>query len=211
MYSKSSTPTEKPSERRQVNRAKILAAATLEFGKDGVKGAKVDAIAASSGLTKRTLYKHFANKEAIFTGLLDDFIAGMDRLAAITYLPDKAFEDQLRQLIEAYVAAYYDDDYLKQARVITCEVMKGRQITEEQLANCEVWKDHLSWWLERAKEDRHLASAFAAKEIATQFFEMIKAETFYPLLYGVKANNAENRALSVTRLTAQFREFYQAA
>lgn len=204
----STAPAEKKTDRRQVNRAKILAAATLEFGKDGVKGAKVDAIAASSGLTKRTLYKHFANKEAIFTGLLDDFIKGLDRLAVITYLPGKAFEDQLRQLIHAYVEAYYDEDFLKQARVITCELMKGRKISDEQIANCAMWKEHLSWWIDQAKEDRYLSSAFAAGEIATQFYEMIKAETFYPLLYGVKANTAENRASSVSRLTALFREFY---
>lgn len=203
--------SEQKLDRLKINRAKILAAATLEFSKDGVKGAKVDTIAASSGLSKRTLYKHFTNKEAIFNGILDDFIASMDHFAAISYVPDRAFDNQLRSLIEVFIQAFYDEDYLQQARVITCEILKGRQISEERMASCNVWKDHLSWWITRAREDQHLSSTFPSEEIAVQFFEIMKAETFYPLLYRAKANTDENREQSIDRLTTQFREYYASA
>lgn len=202
-------PQPKP-KRSEVNRAKIIAAATLEFGKDGVKGAKVDAIAASSGLTKRTLYKYFDNKEAIFTELLADFLAELNTLVAVTYDPGEEFDPQLKALIKTYVAANYNDDYIGKARVITCELIKGRPITAEQLRQYEAWQVKLSMWMEHARNDGKLTTRFSPLEIAVQFYSMVKAETFYPLVHGLKANTEDNRELSEARLWGLFTAFYLA-
>ena len=47
-------------------RAAILDAATDVFLKGGYLGTNVDAIAAVSGVSKQTVYKHFGSKEALF-------------------------------------------------------------------------------------------------------------------------------------------------
>lgn len=53
-------------------RARILAAAKLEFAKSGLGGARVDVIAARAQANKRMLYHYFGNKEALFRITLED-------------------------------------------------------------------------------------------------------------------------------------------
>jgi len=52
-------------------RARILAAATKEFARYGLGGARVDRIAAEADTNKRMLYYYFGNKEALFLAVLE--------------------------------------------------------------------------------------------------------------------------------------------
>jgi len=60
-------------------RAKILAAATRLFAREGYEGASMSAIASAAGTTKPVLYDHFNSKDALFETLLcsirDDLLA----------------------------------------------------------------------------------------------------------------------------------------
>ena len=75
----SASPRPAPPKRRQFaltrdrgdNRAGILAAATAEFARHGLAGARVDRIAAAAGTNKRMLYYYFGNKEALFSAVLE--------------------------------------------------------------------------------------------------------------------------------------------
>ena len=51
-------------------RAAILSAATDVFLQGGYLGTNVDAIAAGSGVSKQTVYKHFGSKEALFVEIV---------------------------------------------------------------------------------------------------------------------------------------------
>ncbi|MEI7601207.1 MAG: TetR/AcrR family transcriptional regulator [Aestuariivirga sp.] len=61
-------------------RARILAAAKVEFARKGLGGARVDDIAARAKVNKRMLYHYFGNKEDLFRITLEDAYAGI-RLA----------------------------------------------------------------------------------------------------------------------------------
>ena len=56
-------------------RDRIIAAANKLFYSDGIKGVSVDAVAAQAGVTKRTLYYHFASKDDLVTA----YLAGRDQ------------------------------------------------------------------------------------------------------------------------------------
>jgi AcrR family transcriptional regulator len=53
-------------------RKRILAAAKHEFAKNGLGGARIDAIAARARTNKRMLYHYFGNKDDLFTRTLED-------------------------------------------------------------------------------------------------------------------------------------------
>jgi AcrR family transcriptional regulator len=52
-------------------RDRITAAAAKLFYEQGVKSVSVDAVAAKAGITKRTLYYHFASKDDLVSAYLD--------------------------------------------------------------------------------------------------------------------------------------------
>jgi AcrR family transcriptional regulator len=56
----------------EATRARILAAAKVEFAKKGLGGARVDDIAARAKANKRMLYHYFGNKDALFRITLED-------------------------------------------------------------------------------------------------------------------------------------------
>jgi TetR/AcrR family transcriptional regulator len=90
--------------RPEQSRAAILKAAVAEFAREGVAGARMDAIAHSAGLNKALLYYYFKDKEALYEAVLDEVFVGVReaiRNALSQQLPPP---DRLR----AYVHAHFD-------------------------------------------------------------------------------------------------------
>lgn len=57
-------------EKSELTKDRILDAAEEEFSEKGFYGARVDAIAAASGINKRMIYAHFESKENLYTKVL---------------------------------------------------------------------------------------------------------------------------------------------
>ena len=53
------------------NQERILKAATAEFARHGLGGARVDRIAERAGANKRMLYYYYGNKEALFLAVME--------------------------------------------------------------------------------------------------------------------------------------------
>ena len=58
-----------PTARQVLKRRIILRGAKAVFLSRGFAGANMDAVAAKAGVSKMTLYRHFASKEALFAGV----------------------------------------------------------------------------------------------------------------------------------------------
>jgi AcrR family transcriptional regulator len=54
-----------------VRRAQLLDVARRVFGRDGYRGASMEAIAEAAGVTKPVLYQHFNSKHALYASLLE--------------------------------------------------------------------------------------------------------------------------------------------
>ena len=57
------------------SRAAVVAAARTLFLRNGYAGTTMEQIAAEAGLTKRTLYNNYGDKEALFTQIVSDVLA----------------------------------------------------------------------------------------------------------------------------------------
>jgi AcrR family transcriptional regulator len=55
----------------ELTRRRILAAATVEFGRKGLGGGRVDEIARRSKSNQRMIYHYFGSKDALFTAVLE--------------------------------------------------------------------------------------------------------------------------------------------
>src|SRR5437899_3143881 len=90
--------------RPEESRAAILRAAVGEFAREGVAGARTDAIAKSAGVNKALLYYYFKDKEAIYQAVLDQVFRGV-RTAIHNALAQNL---PPRERLMAYVGAHFD-------------------------------------------------------------------------------------------------------
>lgn len=99
--------TKLTAERRRLTgeerRATIVEAAGRLFGERGYDGARLDQIATAAGVTKPILYRHFADKQALYMALLErhrDDLGGF--LAA--FPGEGSDEERLRAVVELWVS-----------------------------------------------------------------------------------------------------------
>jgi AcrR family transcriptional regulator len=80
-------------------RASILAAATQEFTAHGLNGARVDEIAARSGVNKRMIYYYFGDKNGLYLAVLEDIYADIRNAEIRLHLADRDPVDAMRELV----------------------------------------------------------------------------------------------------------------
>ena len=88
------------------NQERILKAATGEFARFGLGGARVDRIAARAGANKRMLYYYYGNKEDLFLAVLEAAYAQIRSAEQSLHLADLDPEEGIRRLIE-FTWRYY--------------------------------------------------------------------------------------------------------
>src|SRR5690349_21460422 len=87
-----------PEERRKL----IVEAAGRLFGEHGYEGARLDAVAAAAGVTKPVLYRHFADKTALYLALLERHRTDLGSFAG-AIPPDGPLEARLRAVLEVWL------------------------------------------------------------------------------------------------------------
>src|SRR5712671_909014 len=69
----------------------LVAAARAEFGRRGLRGARIEDITAACGLSKGAFYLHFESKEALFQQLVEAFTAEISRSGDARHQQMRAF------------------------------------------------------------------------------------------------------------------------
>ena len=109
--------------RPEESRNAILQAALREFSREGIAGARTDAIARAARVNKALLYYYFKDKDALYAAVLDHVFAGL--LQAVNQVFDSDLSPKEKFL--AYVGAHFD--YIaSQAyapRIVQAEMMRG--------------------------------------------------------------------------------------
>ena len=115
--------------RRDESRAKILAAAEQLFARDGLAGARTDAIAAAAGVNKALLYYYFKSKEQLYEAVLETHLRDFNEQAlVILNAPGSA-----RALLLHYVELHFDfiAERKRHACLFQQLMMKGGKPTEK--------------------------------------------------------------------------------
>ncbi len=89
-------------------RARILAAATREFSRHGLGGARVDRIAERAGANKRMLYYYFGDKDALFLAVLEQTYEDIRCAEQELHLLDASPVEGVVRLVE-FTWRYYLD------------------------------------------------------------------------------------------------------
>lgn len=128
MYLEASSSAEIGEERRSVRkRNAILTAARTVFLRNGYLGTSVDEIAALAAVSKQTVYKHFADKERLFTEIVTTTVneASDQVYNEVFSLQDSGdIEADLRDLARRQLALVIQPHILQLRRLVIGEVAR---------------------------------------------------------------------------------------
>lgn len=99
----------------------IIAAATAVFLSKGYDGASMDRIAATAGVSKQTVYKHFADKDRLFAEIVratTDQIDGLMRLVGETLANGGDLDKDLSELARRFLTALMQPKVLRLRRLV---------------------------------------------------------------------------------------------
>ena len=115
-------------------REDILRAAIDEFRGSGFEATSMDRIAASAGVSKRTVYNHFPSKEVLFAEIMLQLWERSMAQVDLAYRADQPLRDQLRQLLRQKLDMLADTSFIDLARVAIAETIHSPERARDMVA-----------------------------------------------------------------------------
>ncbi|WP_339430905.1 TetR/AcrR family transcriptional regulator [Pseudomonas sp. EA_65y_Pfl2_P78] len=160
-------------------REAIIQAAIAEFRANGFEITSMDKIAATAGVSKRTVYNHFLSKEALFAEIFNQLWARISDEPSVIYRPDQPLSDQLRQILQAKVQMMADENFLTLARVAIAATVHSPERAQNMVERMGEHEGSLTVWIRAAQADGRLKPV--DPEFAThQVQGLLKAFGFWP-------------------------------
>lgn len=105
-------------ERSLATRERIVAAAEWAFAEKGYEGARIADIAARAGCSVGAVYFRFADKDALFLAIVEDFRASVrERLPLLAAMPCATADEFLNHFVTALITRFRDHRGLTRAIV----------------------------------------------------------------------------------------------
>ncbi|QHC97220.1 TetR family transcriptional regulator [Pseudomonas sp. R84] len=160
-------------------REAIIQAAIAEFRAHGFEITSMDKIAATAGVSKRTVYNHFPSKEELFAEILNQLWARISAEQSVTYNRDQPLREQLRQMLQAKVQLMADENFLTLARVAIAATIHSPERAQNMIERMGEREEALTVWIRAAQADGRLKAVdpeFAAHQVQG----LLKTFGFWP-------------------------------
>ncbi|MCQ3830849.1 TetR/AcrR family transcriptional regulator [Microbulbifer elongatus] len=202
--------TEKKPTRSKLKRQAILQAAKRAFQERGVHNTSMDELAALAEVSKRTVYNHFASKEALIITLMGELWQQATQCAGGVYEADTDLQLQLRKLIEAEIEVICSREYIELNRVAFDHFFHQPEALRQQMEKFSAIETGITRWLKAATADGRLQNLDI--EIGSkQIHSLIKGSCFWPQLMQVSPLlTPKERAALAERTAALFLSHYAA-
>ncbi len=160
-------------------RAAIVQAAVAQFRAHGYEATSMDQVAAAAEVSKRTLYNHFASKEALFAQILLQLWERSVALLDLAYRPDRPLQEQLSALLLQKVAMVSGEDFIDLARVAITATIHSPQRAQDMLLRLAQKENALLTWVRAAQNDGRLKPADPL-QVVQQMESLVKGSAFWP-------------------------------
>ena len=190
-------------------REAIIQAAIVEFRASGFDITSMDKIAATAGVSKRTVYNHFPSKEELFAEILHKLWTSISAQQDTVYRHDLPLRGQLEELLGAKLHLLADNNFLDLARVAIAATIHSPERAQDMVARLGEREEGLTAWIREAQADGRLKAVdpcFAAQQV----HGLIKAFAFWPQIsMGQPALSPELQATVVAAALDMFLACYQ--
>ncbi|ALE67212.1 TetR/AcrR family transcriptional regulator [Xanthomonas campestris] len=157
----------------------IVEAAIAEFRQHGFEATSMDRVAATAGVSKRTVYNHFPSKDALFGEILRGLWQRSADAVNLAYRPDQPLRAQLITLLQQKLRLLDDPAFIDLSRVALAEGIHSPARARELISQLGSKEEGTTTWLRAALADGRLAGVEA--DFASQQLQaLIKGFAFWP-------------------------------
>ncbi|WP_372177789.1 TetR/AcrR family transcriptional regulator [Xanthomonas axonopodis pv. phyllanthi] len=157
----------------------IVEAAIAQFRQHGFEATSMDRVAATAGVSKRTVYNHFPSKDALFGEILRGLWQRSAEAVNVVYRPDQPLHLQLIALLQQKLRLLDDPAFIDLSRVAIAEGIHSPARARELLSQLGSKEEGTTTWLRAALADGRLAGVepeFAAQQLQA----LVKGFAFWP-------------------------------
>ncbi|MBB4128249.1 TetR/AcrR family transcriptional regulator of autoinduction and epiphytic fitness [Xanthomonas translucens] len=192
--SSSSAPAPAPARLTERKRQAILEAAIAEFRSQGFDATSMDRVAASAGVSKRTVYNHFPSKDALFAEILRGLWQRSADTLDVPYRADRPLREQLLQLLQQKLRLLDDPAFIDLSRVAIAQGVHSPERARELIAQLGSKEEGATVWIRAALADGRLQPL--DPEFASQQLQgLVKGFAFWPqIAMGQPALSAAQQA-----------------
>ena len=164
---------------------KILAAARRVFMTDGYGAASMDAIAKAAGVSKATVYAHFAGKDQLFAAIIAERCLAHSAIPELENIEHSTPEETLRALGRNFADLVLSPEVLDLYRIVVSETARfpelGRTLYE---TGPKRGIARLAEYLQRLT-DRGFLDVPEPHIAARQFFGMIRSDLYLRRMFNI--------------------------
>ena len=140
-------------------RQAIVDAAIAEFRSSGFESTSMDKIAATAGVSKRTVYNHFPSKDELFAQILQQLWCSSAALEDTPYDGALPLRPQLLDMLWKKMNMLQDAYFLDLARVAIAEAIHSPERAHDMVARLSAKEEGITRWLRAAQDDGKLRAA----------------------------------------------------
>ena len=188
-------------------RASIVKAAVEEFRNRGFYTASMNRIAELAEVSKRTLYRHFDSKEALFDAIIEELILRVDQIPYDDFDEAKDLAEQLAEVARAEIAFMSSDPVQASARAGLSRVI-GEPEAARSIDHDRFHRRFIRW-LRQAKSAGCFPRMQDVEFAAQQFAFQLQAFAFWPpIIRGEMKLSVRRRNKIVNETVQMFMDRY---
>ncbi|NAX20370.1 TetR/AcrR family transcriptional regulator [Vibrio sp. V39_P1S14PM300] len=169
--------------RSDIKQDDIIKSAIEVFSQKGFEQASMEGISKQAGVSKRTLYKYYPNKDALFEVIVDKLICRFDDQKALQFEPSVSVAKQLQTLTQQQLCYINTEDFQMTARMVMAECIRcphtSRLLMEKFAAIGDSYG--LTVWVKQGVAAGVLEVENVSQAVE-QYIGSIKASVFWPQL-----------------------------
>lgn len=198
---------------KQSKQQDIFEAAIKVFTDKGLDLASMEGIAKQANVSKRTLYKYYPNKDALFQEIIGSLLQRFNEGSPVKFDPAIDVEKQLTQLLSDKMEYLTRNDFILMSRLIAIECMKSSQFSElayQELSKVDKIEGGygLPLWIEQGEALGVLKIEDKPRALE-QLISSIKGSCFWPQLMTHKpAISKQELQINIALAAKQFAKSY---
>lgn len=163
----------------EIKHMALIDSAIIEFCNYGYSDANMDRVCERASTSKRTLYKHFESKEALFSEAIRNLLNKHKDSVVIKYNPDIDIESQLRTYLEDRLELLYNKIGIPEIAMIVREFISSKQLVDKYLDLITETDIELKQWIDEGIIDKKIKK-FDSVKIASMITNQFHGNFLWP-------------------------------